>query len=356
LTSKVRVRVPPGLIENARAAQYANRETLAARVLRTKIKEATKKQVDAAKRKLPLSGDNIGGQLEFNKQRNLKAWIKRRFLRRGFLLRPDADYDSENRLLVRSDYGERQYAITIGYPPPRPFELTNGRLIAKAHPAVLDGIGTPEGYEFLSGLTYTTPPMQEAFSAFTAEFFVSLDAGAQQDPTTQDMGNGLEKLTTYDSLFSFFFTLNSTSLPPISGITFSKRFKTEQGWNGGLRQLWGLVTDAQDILLTQGGGEYHVAMTQSGNTSRIYFDGNLVRTVQSETVYNSPTGATLGSSFEVISYRRETLRLQENPAQQSRFYYADTPKSGFRCYRFTPGQALYSGSSFTPPTSIIDLA
>lgn len=316
-----------------------------------------KKQVDAAKRKLPLSGDNIGGQLEFNKQRNPKAWIKRRFLRRGFLLRPDTDYDSENRLLVRSDYGERQYAITIDYPPPRPFELTNGRLIAKAHPAVLDSIVTSEGYQFLSGLTYTTLPMQEAFSAFTAEFFVSLDAGAQQDPTTQDMGNGLEKLTSYDSTFAFFFTLNSTSLPPINIINFSKRFNTEQGWNGGLRQLWGLVTNAQDILLTQGGGEYHVAMTQSGNTSRIYFNGNLVRTVQSETVYNSPTGATLGSSFEAGSYRRETVQLQENPnVRISRFYYADTPKSGFRCYRFTPGQALYSGSSFTPPTSIIDLA
>jgi hypothetical protein len=97
-------------------------------------------------------------------------------------------------------------------------------------------------------------------------------------------------------------------------------------------------------------------MTQSGNTFRIYFDGNLVRTYQSETAYNSPVGTSLESEFVAGSNRVETLRYKGNPAPISRFYYADTPRSGFRCYRFTPGRALYTGDSFTPPTSITDLA
>jgi hypothetical protein len=97
-------------------------------------------------------------------------------------------------------------------------------------------------------------------------------------------------------------------------------------------------------------------MTQSANTFRIYFDGNLVRTIQSQTPYNSPAGASLESEFFAVSFRLETLRLQGGTAPISRFYYADTPRSGFRCYRFTPGQSLYNGNSFTPPTSITDLA
>lgn len=352
MTSRVTVRIPPELIESARAVQYANRRRLAARELEVEIIKTVKQRVDSAKRAEPLPDDLVGGQLEFTKRKKRKIEVRRRRSRLGFLLIPSADYDSQLRLPVLTEYGGQEYAITIDA---RPFELINGKLIAKAHPAAPDAIGSADGNLFDSGLSYTTPPTQEAFSVFTAEFFVSLDTGAQQNPTIQDMGNGTEKVTTYDSVFQLFLTQGSTFLP---NIDITKRLNTQQGWDGGLRQSWGLFDggSSQDILLTQGGGEYHVAMTQSANTFRIYFDGNLVRTIQSQTPYNSPAGASLESEFFAVSFRLETLRLQGGTAPISRFYYADTPRSGFRCYRFTPGQSLYNGNSFTPPTSITDLA
>lgn len=348
MTSRVTVRIPPELIESARAVQYANRRRLAARDLEAEIITTVKQRVDSAKRAEPLPDDLVGGQLEFTKRKKRKIEVRRRMRRLGFLLIPSADYDSQLRLPVLTEYGGQEYAITINA---RPFELINSKLIAKAHPAVSDAIGPADGNLFNSGLSYTTPPTQEAFSVFTAEFFVTLNAGAQQNPITQDMGNGTEKVTTYDSLFQLSLTQGSTFLPSID---ITKRLG-----DGGLRQSWGLTITSdpgQDIILTQGGGEYHVTMTQSGNTFRIYFDGNLVRTIQSQTPYNSPVGASLESEFFAASFRVETLRLQGNPAPISRFYYADTPRSGFRCYRFTPGQSLYNGNSFTPPTSITDLA
>ena len=350
MTSRVTVRIPPESIESARAVQYANRRRLAARDREVGIIKTVRQRVDSARRAEPLPDDLIGGQLEFTKKKKRKIEVIRRRPRLGFLLIPSANYDNQLRLPVLTEYGGQQYAVT---PNNIPFELVNGKLMAKSHPAAPDAIGPAEGNLFAGQLSYAKPPAEEAFSAFTAEFFVSLNAGAQQNPIIQDMGNGTEKLTTYDSVFLFFFNGGSTLLPSIN---FSKRLNTEQGWNGGLRQSWGLVGSSQDTLLTQGGGEYHVAMTQSGNTSRIYFDGNLVRTFQSEIAYNLPVGASLESAFSAGSFRVETLRYQGNPAPISRFYYADTPRSGFRCYRFTPGQALYTGDSFTPPTSITDLA
>jgi hypothetical protein len=349
MTSRVTVRTPPALVEAARLAQYANRERLAGRELQTQVKRKTVQRVASIKRTGPLPDELVGGQLEFTSKKRQKIEVKRRRPRLGFLLIPSANYDNQLRLPVLTEYWEQQYATTVDA---KPFELINSKLMAKVHQAVPDNIGPAEGSFFTSGLSYTTPPNEEAFSVFTAEFFVSLDAGAQQDPIIQDMGNGVEKLTTYDSVFLFFLAQGSTFLP---NINFSKRLNTEQGL--GLRQSWSLFVGESDqnILLTQGGGEYHVAMTQSGNSFRIYFDGNLVRTVQSEIAYNSPVGAFLVSDFYSESFRVETLRLQGNSAPISRFYYADTPKSGFRCYRFTPGQALYTGTSFTPPTAITDL-
>jgi hypothetical protein len=350
MTSRLTVRIPPELIESARAVQYANRRRLAARDLQAEIIETVKQRVDSARRAEPLPDDLVGGQLEFTKRKKRKIEVRRRRPRLGFLLIPSADYDNQLRLPVLTEYGEQQYAVTSSSAgQPIPFELVNGKLMAKTHPITV----TPnEGNVFVGDLSYITPPAEEAFSDFTAEFFVSLDAGAQQNPILQDVGNGIDKFTAYDSTFQFSLTQGSVFLPSID---FSKRLYTEQGWIG-LRQSWGLVGSNQDTLLTQGGGEYHVAMTQSGNTFRIYFDGNLVRTYQSETAYNSPAGASLKSAFFARSYRVETFRYQGNLALISSFFYADTPRSGFRCYRFTPGQALYAGDSFTPPTSITDLA
>jgi hypothetical protein len=351
MTSRVTVRIPPELIESARAVQYANRRRLAARDLEAKIIKAVKQRVDSARRAEPLPDDLVGGQLEFTKRKKRKIEVRRRRPRLGFLLIPSADYDNQLRLPVLTEYGGQQYAVTpnaVGTQQPIPFELVNGKLMAKVYPPAPNS----EGQYFLSGLRYDTPPIEEVSSVFTVEFMVSLDAGAQQQPLIEYIGNGIEKLTEYDSSFGFFVEQGATSFPLIQ---FNKGLAYADG--RGLRQSWGLgVTGdlSQDILLTPDGGEYHVAMVQSGNTLRIYFAGSLVRTLAA--VSSISTGTPLESVFDSISFRRETLRFQGTGDAISRFYYADTPRSGFRCYRFTPGQALYAGDSFTPPTSITDLA
>ena len=351
MTSRVTVRIPPELIESARAVQYANRRRLAARNLETEIIKTVKQRVDSVKRAEPLPDDLVGGQLEFTKKKRRKIESRRRRPRLGFLLIPSADYDNQLRLPVLTEYGGQQYAVTqnaIDTQQPIPFELINSKLMAKVYPPTPNS----EGQYFLSGLRYDTPPIEEVSSVFTFEFMVSLDAGAQQQPSIEVVGSGIEKLTEYDSSFGFFVEQGATFFPLIQ---FNKGLDYAEG--RGLRQSWGLGVTGnlnQDILLTPGGGEYHVAMVQSGSTLRIYFAGNLVRTLA--VVNNISTGTPLESVFDSISFRRETLRLQETGNAISRFYYADTPKSGFRHYRFTPGQSLYNGNSFTPPTSITDLA
>lgn len=67
MAGRVDLRVPPRLIETARAAQYANREALGARELERKIKGRAQRQVAAVKRADPIRNGLEGGQLEFSR-------------------------------------------------------------------------------------------------------------------------------------------------------------------------------------------------------------------------------------------------------------------------------------------------
>ena len=82
MAGRVDLRVPPRLIESARAAQYANREVLGARSLERQIKAKVKQRQEASERANPLqSGQREGGVLEFQQAPLQRIW--RRPRRRG---------------------------------------------------------------------------------------------------------------------------------------------------------------------------------------------------------------------------------------------------------------------------------
>jgi hypothetical protein len=352
MTFRVTVRTPPALVEAARLAQYANRERLAGRELQTQIKNKTVQRVASIKRIEPLPDELVGGQLEFTRKQSWLIKAQRRRRPTGFVLIPNAGYDDQDRLPVFSDYGEQQYAQSLnalddGFS--YPFDLDGGKLVIKAYPS------TPgnQGQYLQSATRYTTPPAEEALQNFTIEWLVSLEAGPPLAPSVVNIGNNSEKVTRF---FCFF------SIEVRQGVADIVRIRLQK--NGpepsSLRQAWGLATDAtgstpsQDIILTNGGGEYHVAAVRSSEELRIYFDGQLVRTLA-----NAPEiaiGTGLDSIIFTQSIHWETIQDQVTNEEISRFFYPDTPKAAFRGYRFTPGQALYTGASFTPPTAITDLA
>lgn len=353
MTSRVTVRVPPELVESARALQYANRKRLAARELASRVTETVRQQVDAARQSSPLPDNLIGGQLEFAKKKRWKIETRRRRLRPGFLLIPSADYDNQLRLPVLTDYGGQEYATTQY---DAPFELIEGRLMAKLSSVVNQ---EQTGQSFFSSLIYETTSIEETSPIFTFEFFVSLEAGPAQQPLLENLGDGSQRLTEYgaDFYFSVSGALSQALLINLSKTAIysvnSQFFPT----GSGLRQSWGLNINGirnQDILLTTGGGEYHVAMVQSNQVIRIYFDGNIVRTYDG--IEGIPAEQALVSGFQASAGKGVRRFGQEFGSIISETFYAEGPKSGFRCFRFTPGQALYSGNSFTPPTSITDLA
>ena len=369
MASKVRISLPPGLIEDARAAQYANRQRLSARTLETKLRNKIQKRIKLAKESELSSEKLIGGTLEFQEKNQYKIRTKRRPFRRGFLLVPDRDYDSEGKLYVRSEDGAVQYATTFdpynNNSPTlfTPFQFTQGKLLVK--PYAEGGLTQGQGYD--SAIKHTTSKFDETFQSFTFEYFVTLEAGPPLVPSWVATGSGNYKLTDYFCVFAFnLYQINNAT----RGISLQVFLSKQQEYSisspvppspsekMGLRESWGLIQNVddntQDILLTTGGGEYHVAICIAQNIGKIYFDGSLVKQFEFSGVLSS--GSKLESLFYAYSLKREQVYTLDSFNRISYTLFPVTPRSGFRCYRFTPGQALYQGTSFTPPTNITDLA
>jgi hypothetical protein len=365
MASKVRISLPPKLIEDARAAQYANRQRLSARALETKLGDKIEKRIKLTQESELSSEKLIGGTLEFQEKNKYKIRTKRRSLRRGFLLVPDRDYDSEGKLYVRSEDGAVQYATSLF----TPFELNQGKLLVKPYTFS----GSTQGQSYIGSIEHTASKLDETFQSFTLEYFVTLEAGPAMIPAWVNTGNDIWKFTDYSCVFDLnLYQINNATTNTFLRVLFSKRqaysisrpVPPSPDKESGLRESWGLIQnvddDTQDILLTTGGGEYHVAICIAENIGKIYFDGSLVRQFESSNVLSS--GSRLKSVFFGYSAKREFVYKMDfgytlNPLDfTSVTYFPVTPRSGFRCYRFTPGQALYQGTSFTPPTTITDLA
>lgn len=78
-SSRVNLRVPPRLIESARAAQYANRETFGARTAQERIAREVNRRVEAEQRAAPGRDPQRGGLVDYGKRRMPRpARIRRR--------------------------------------------------------------------------------------------------------------------------------------------------------------------------------------------------------------------------------------------------------------------------------------
>jgi hypothetical protein len=78
-SSRVNLRVPPRLIESARAAQYANRETFGARNALDRMAKEVDRRVEAEQRAAPGRDPQRGGLLDFEKRRIPRPKLRRRW-------------------------------------------------------------------------------------------------------------------------------------------------------------------------------------------------------------------------------------------------------------------------------------
>lgn len=75
--SRVDLRFPRRVVEAARAAQYANRETLAARTALQQVQRRVQQEIDAIRRVQPDLGRQAGGQLEFERPPLQRLWRRK---------------------------------------------------------------------------------------------------------------------------------------------------------------------------------------------------------------------------------------------------------------------------------------
>jgi hypothetical protein len=78
-SSRVNLRVPPRLIESARAAQYANRETFGARKALDRMAKEVDRRVEAEQRDAPGRDPQRGGLLDFEKRRIPRPKLRNRW-------------------------------------------------------------------------------------------------------------------------------------------------------------------------------------------------------------------------------------------------------------------------------------
>lgn len=88
--SNIRLRLPPKLIESARAAQYANRERQGAKEAQERVRYRAKVEAIKAKKEQQLDEQSRGGQLEHVKAKSYKVWTHPYCVCGGFLLIPKA--------------------------------------------------------------------------------------------------------------------------------------------------------------------------------------------------------------------------------------------------------------------------
>ena len=88
--SNVRLRLPPKLIESARASQYANRERQGVKETNKKVAYRAKTEAVKQKKQKQLDEQREGGQLEHVKAKSYKVWTHPYCVCGGFLLIPSA--------------------------------------------------------------------------------------------------------------------------------------------------------------------------------------------------------------------------------------------------------------------------
>jgi hypothetical protein len=88
--SSIRLKLPPKLIESARASQYANRERQGVKETNRKVAYRAKIEAVKQKKQKQLNEQREGGQLEHVKAKSYKVWTHPYCVCGGFLLVPSA--------------------------------------------------------------------------------------------------------------------------------------------------------------------------------------------------------------------------------------------------------------------------
>jgi hypothetical protein len=168
------------------------------------------------------------------------------------------------------------------------------------------------------------------FQSFTFE----LIAGNPDLPATTVTGNGAELFVG----FSVFNASTFETTEQIGLFLLAQALDEDNNLVDNPNRIIEYIGEGQPLSVVNTGVVYepvtsqqsqrHFAVVKNANDVNLYVNGNLVATGST----NAIRPATGGTNLSI----------------QAR-------NQGFKGIRFTPGQALYSGNSFAPPTSITDL-
>jgi hypothetical protein len=357
----------PRIAEEARSQQLLNRQQLNNRILRDRIKKEASRRYDVAVRKGLDAGIKEGGQLEFIGRRAKKIRVARRASERGFLLLPSSGFDAEGKIFVRSAYGINPYAYALsklGLPEPQgdllPFEFVNNRLEPATHPAikVVSYVNPiPTGNIAAGNMEYPDPQSaQEIFNRATIECLVYLEAGEEMPPTFEDFGS-TSRTTLYYAQATL--SIGAYDILPLTK-TETMLLAGSSTFGPGIKSNWSTTAQLPDggrgqLDLMVGTGTYHFAATFANGQVRRFFNGNLIEVSDIPLSFGSL--GSLGFRLSSFIYKRMFLSTT-GPLE---YLIADECsliplRVGISSIRFTPGVELYSGTSFTPPVSITDLA
>jgi hypothetical protein len=122
------------------------------------------------------------------------------------------------------------------------------------------------------------------------------------------------------------------------------------------------INEASDSMpLTFSSRQIHFAFTVTPGTASGYLDGQRLTTTAIP-VINSPMLYDLEIATLAVSSQDGSIVIPVDPflvgdsSSSGSIRVAEASRHSISGLRFTPGRALYSGSSFTPPTSITRLA
>jgi hypothetical protein len=369
----------PRIVEEARAQQLLNRQRLNSRTLKDRIKKEASLRYDVAVRKGLDAGIKEGGQLEFAERKAKKIRVTRRSSERGFLLLPHSGFDAEGKIYVRSAYGANPYAYATSFfgGAPLTLALIGNTLKLGSHPSTSPGFPGRSGNLAAGYLNSTLAASAENTNVFTLEFFVHFEESGEYAPTIEYLGGDSYRFTTFSSYFgvassgqgySYNFNANKHKYYDVI-VPYPSPYPPTMYPVGlrGLASRWQLPSLHEDRLEPVGpklgfdSGRHHFAIVASDGSAREYIDGTLIRTRQ---FYQQPgNGAAESVLFSLLAYVYKLELTGQMVYPPGPLYnvtqelYSLIPLNiGFSSVRFTPGVELYSGTSFTPPTFITDLA
>lgn len=353
MQSKVTIRgESPRIVEEARAQQILNRQRLNSRTVTDRIKREAVRRYEASKQKGLAIGVKEGGQLEFKPRNVRKIRVTRRFSERGFLLLPSSGFDAEGKIYVRSAYESSPYS----YPTLLPFNFANNRLEPAIHPASKAlNVGQETTGDVAAGaMEYPgLQSIQESFNQATIECFVYLESSEEMPPTYEDLG-GIGRTTIYKA--EVFLTIGSYyTILPLYKSDIMPVVGAPGELNSGIESNWSYRTQGQQLNLAVATGTYHFAATFANGQMRRFFNGNLIE------VNPAPPNLSLASlnfDLSMLIYKRQIV---STTGPLGGYVISDecsliSLKAGISSIRFTPGADLYPSTSFTPPTSITELA